>query len=142
MSKYHPLDVRHPDNRPYLSKNYLLDPPSMTHNSRYDAVEPARGRATRLAEMVSAPLGRGQRSNAATSASPEAAQPSAPWGSSQPRPATTATSSRPSRAAGILRTVFFLGIFGFIVLNQTDAFEQITRELRGWFLQMGIPFPF
>ncbi|MEZ5751125.1 MAG: hypothetical protein R3D60_03875 [Paracoccaceae bacterium] len=27
MSKYHPLDVRHPNNRDLLSRNYLLDPP-------------------------------------------------------------------------------------------------------------------
>jgi hypothetical protein len=141
MTKYHPLDVRHPDNRPYLSKNYLLDPPSMTHNTRYNAVEPARGRAARLAEMVSAPLDRGQRTSTATPSSP--AQATAPWGSTPSRAAPVgATSSGPSRAAGILRTVFFLGVFGFIVLNQTDAFEQITAELRGWFASMGIAFPF
>ena len=135
MSKYHPLDVRHPANRPYLSKNYLLDPPSMTHDTRYDAVGPARDTATRRPDVARPPA----RRRAAAPAS--GAQPVAPWGST-PTPAAAQGASGASRAAGILRTVFFLGVFGFIVLNQTDAFEILTEQLRSWALDLGIPFPF
>lgn len=64
MSRYHPLDVRHPDNRDLLRRNFLLDAP---------ASKPRRERAS----IDAAPAGTSVGSAPVSESQPVAS----PWGS-------------------------------------------------------------
>jgi hypothetical protein len=66
MSKYHPLDVRHPANRDLRARNFLLDPPAQD-----------QGTPSKPALRDVAP----PKTNQATSSAPSApAHPVNPWG--------------------------------------------------------------
>lgn len=82
MSRYHPLDVRHPDNRDLRRRNFLLDPPAGS----------GRTRTARRRDSDQHPV-------SAETAAPEhpasgkdtnTRSPFAPWGGRPPEPPTTA----------------------------------------------------
>lgn len=149
MSKYHPLDVRHPSNRHRERNTYLLDPPNA---STYDlrAVTtteqaPSRRRADYRATTDS-PSG-----NAVSSASDTpiaraasrvsaAATASSPWGGStdsSPAPNTTNPIAR-SRSASWIPKVFFFAVFTYVVLRNFDIWDDITLFIRRTAFELGL----
>lgn len=120
MSKYHPLDVRHPSNRRYLHKNYLLYPPAPIE--------------TRYAQGTPARRGRSLQPSAAPLAEPAAAA-TAPWGR-----APVASVER--GLGGLLRTLFVMGVVVAVIAAQSDLFAPLIRQLRLWAFDLGITLPF
>ena len=125
MSQYHPLDVRHPDNRDLLRRNFLLDPPAAT------PAAPERSAASRP----------GVRKVAAA---PAAASP-APWGAARNSPAATAVleSSSPSRTAGKVARFAMVVVFIAIALqSQTHLLDGFVRWLHQTAADLGVTLPF
>ena len=145
MSKYHPLDVRHPDNRARERKSFLLDPPT---DSTY-ALKPLR-------ELAAAPARRsqtseGQDTDAVTQQPAQAtgATPVAPWGSSTDTTGSTSLPARarapqasrqaPSRRGGRwLWTLFYMAIIAFFILRNTELGLQIERFIFGILWDLGV----
>jgi len=129
MSKYHPLDVRHPSNRSLLHRNYLLHPPAP------------------VAERVATerPLAAGSAST--RSRTPFTRSVAGPWGGSAAAAAAVAAvpAAVARRAGGISRKLRLL-IFGLIALvivaRQTDLLEPVLWQLRLWARQLGFELPF
>ena len=65
----------------------------------------------------------------------------APW-SKSPAAASAPVQSRSGRTGAIIRTLFFLGFFAFVIANNTDVLDPLLRQLRIWALQMGFVPPF
>tara|TARA_R110002073_G_scaffold11397_29_gene52236 strand:- start:683 stop:1315 length:633 start_codon:yes stop_codon:yes gene_type:complete len=157
MSKYHPLDVRHPDNRARERKSFLLDPPS---ESTY-ALKPLR-------ELVSAPSRR-SRSTARQDTAPAEPQlgavspggndpaPRAPWGnasgssrdaapaqnvSEPPTPRLTRRQSpmqQPRKRGGRwLWTLIYMSIIAYFLLRNTQLGFQIERFIVGILWDLGL----
>lgn len=124
MSRYHPLDVRHPSNLRYAHPNYLLSGPIHAQSA------PAPTVASR------APAALQSRSEVATQAAARATQP---WGRRSPAVGTATTTER---RGGFLRTGFWLLLFGVIVLWQNGGLAGLLRPLRRLALDLGLPWPF
>ena len=120
MSRYHPLDVRHPANRDLLNRNYLLDPPA--RRPRTASERPATGSAPR-------------------SRTPGARQVSAPW-SSPPSSSSGTTARRGAGLAGFLRTLVIIGVVIAVLAQQTDLLDPLILQVRIWAFDMGLPLPF
>jgi len=115
MSKYHPLDVRHPANRALERRNFLLDPP------RADLTKPPRPRAER-------------RPRAAATTTPPAA-PAAPWGRNRAAASTPASGASPTQAPtrfsfGFSRLIL-IGV-ALYLLNRSGALEGLLDTLSQW----------
>lgn len=125
MSKYHPLDVRHPANRDLLSRNFLLDPPSASAGA-----EKAPARTTAEAALRAA------------SATGETRQPGAPWArsdrSTTPVGAAPATPRRGRFFWNAFIVIVFLVIFG----SQNGMLGGLLDNLRLLAWQNGVTLPF
>lgn len=138
MSKYHPLDVRHPSNRDLTRRDYLLDPIP----ARSAAPQPARAS--------------GARTEKARPATAGVQQPAAPWSSTTGRnraaapPATSpapGTATRRAESAlgglmGFLRSLIIFGIILIVLAQQTDILDPVILQLRLWALDLGFRLPF
>lgn len=126
MSKYHPLDVRHPANRDLLSRNYLLDPPAAS-------AAPASASA-RASASDRSPAAAAQRA---------ARQPAAPWGrrerTSAP-PAATQTTGR--RSGTFWWNALLVSVFVVIFASQNGMLVGVLDALRLLARQNGITLPF
>ncbi|HPD93739.1 MAG: hypothetical protein H6900_08590 [Rhodobacter sp.] len=124
MSKYHPIDIRHPANRKYQHRNYLLDPPPR-------AATPASG-TTRAA---------GARTGSApASFSRKSGQPSGPWGLLQGGGSTMQGSVSQPRKSGLGRIALIVGIFVIyaVLRAQPGLWDQITRQIQQLFYDWGL----
>lgn len=134
MSKYHPLDVRHPSNRDLTRRDYLLDPAPV----RSAAPTPARATAARTEKARPAGI----------------AQPAAPWSDSNTSrraatqtaasnvPATRRVESGLGALMGFLRSLIIIGIVLIVLAQQTDLLDPVIFQLRVWALEMGFRLPF
>lgn len=128
MSKYHPLDVRHPANRDRERNNYLLAPPDA---SSYELRTVAR--ATQAPSRRSADYRTGQRAETDAPAPPPAAIAD-PWGGSGTTTGSTGSPpvSKQRRGFGLGRLIVF-GIIAYFILRNTAAWDEIrffvTRTL-------------
>ena len=134
MSKYHPLDVRHPANQQYQNRNFLLDPPSQTtqvHSRSRARADAARATAAASSGPHPAP-------------SRQTATPVAPWGTpgtSSGAPATR-NERRGSGLGGFMRSLFILVVILVILGTQTHLLDELVLQLRIWAYQLGIPLSF
>ena len=146
MSKYHPIDVRHPSNRAYLKRNFLLDPP------RQDLAEAPRHQI-RTETRAEAP--RSTSGSSAQRTERRAQGTVAPWGDRLPasvvnrragRPTSLATTGGDERSGSwgkILRAVFFIGIALWIFGNSNSAlWRNMIVQIRLWAANNGIALPF
>lgn len=135
MSKYHPLDVRHPRNRAAERRDYLLAPPAP--RDAPPATAPARPSATpAAAPATSGPWG--QRGAARDDI---AARLSRGTRAAARRAGTGARGdTRPRRMpTGLI----FALIFGGVVLaNNPQIVTQALNALRRWAWDLGITLPF
>ncbi|MCB1408414.1 MAG: hypothetical protein H6899_08190 [Rhodobacter sp.] len=111
MSKYHPIDVRHPANRKYQHRNYLLDPPRRDAPSSVTAPRAEKARA----------IGRG--------ATGRQSQPSGPWGLLQGAGGAGRATPGQSGNRGFGRVALIVGLFVIyaVVRSQPQLWDQITR---------------
>ncbi len=126
MSRYHPLDVRHPSNLRYANPNYLLSGPIHAQST------PATTAPSR------APAALHSRSDVATQA---AARPVQPWGGRSTASPPAAARAK-SGSGGFWRTGFWLLIFGGVVLWQNGGLNGALRLVRRLALDFGIVLPF
>lgn len=121
MSKYHPLDVRHPANRNLERRNFLLDPP------RADLTKPPRPRI--------------ERSSPGRTTTPPPATPTTPWGRARAAAGAATAGTRsalPTRAtgqqsSGRWRLVFLLIVVLTMLYNAgaLDAIGDTLTDLLG-----------
>jgi len=144
MSKYHPLDVRHPANRENERRSYLLPaaPPARpVAESRREAARssPARSSPARAAGPDRAsPWDKPARGTAGTNGAPARTPPAR-----EPSPAAPVAAERTgSGFAGFLRSLVFLLIFVALVATQTDLLDPVLTEIRYRALELGIRLPF
>ncbi|MCB1407709.1 MAG: hypothetical protein KDK01_16020 [Rhodobacteraceae bacterium] len=130
MSKYHPLDVRHPANRDRERNNYLLDPPDASSYELRTVERAAQAPSRRSADYRA---GRSPQSDTPPSAPTAIADPwggsSTPAPAAQPRTATPPTSASPvtqtRRRGGWGRLIVF-AIIAFVILRNTALWDQIS----------------
>ncbi|WP_370207544.1 hypothetical protein [Pararhodobacter marinus] len=127
MSKYHPLDVRHPANREYRNRNFLLDAPSQTTQVH------SRSRARADAARATAETDPAPRSTR------RSAKPVAPWGSPVSGAGVPAPRERSgSGLGGFLRSLFILVVILVIVGTQTNLLDDLIFQLRVWAYDLGL----
>ena len=126
MSKYHPLDVRHPSNRSLLHRNYLLYPPA-----------PVEARTA-----TERPLAAG--SSSTRTRTPFNRSVAAPWANTAAAAAAVpaAVVRRASGMSGWLRGLIFGGVILVILAQQTDLLDPVVWQLRVWALELGVTLPF
>ncbi|MFN4101900.1 MAG: hypothetical protein ACK4GT_19220 [Pararhodobacter sp.] len=172
MSKYHPLDVRHPSNRENERRSYLLAPLDLT----LPAATPARPAAESRREAARTSPARTARPDTRTETRTDArtGTGTGPWGKaaqpsaesaplqsqtfqsapsqsqtfrSQPNrnmpPAMPAAPERTgSGFGGFLRSLFFLAVILALLATQTNLLDPLLTEIRFRALEMGIRLPF
>ncbi len=127
MSKYHPLDVRHPNNRDLERRNFLLDPP----RNAASVQTPERDAASRPGVRKTAPQ------NATASATP--------WGfARRTPPAEAAGVTRPAenRAGRAIRLVFFLIVVAIALQSQTHLLDGLIIWAQQTAYDLGLWSPF
>ncbi|GAB4261459.1 MAG: hypothetical protein Kow0013_06000 [Pararhodobacter sp.] len=109
MSKYHPLDVRHPANRARERKTYLLDAPAPIERSQ------ARVKNRRTVTQPAQPVAQERQTlSQAARAVAQGGRFATPWGQKQDRASPSPAPSRTWR-----RSRFSLGklvFFGIVIL--------------------------
>lgn len=131
MSKYHPLDVRHPANRDLERRNYLLEPIAQPAPAA-PAEKPARA-----ARRTSPPPAQAPAQVAAS-----------PWGRPKPsrRGAQPAVTPAPEQAGsgfgGFLRSLFIVAVIVTLLATQTNLLDPLLTEIRFRALDLGIRLPF
>lgn len=124
MSKYHPLDVRHPSNRDLLRRHYLLDPPAPHGPGAGGQSVPAR-------TVAQSALSENRRR-----------QPAAPWGRREASPTTVAAPATTRRVGGFWWNAFIIGVFVVIFASQNGMLAGLLDTLRAMARQNGIALPF
>jgi hypothetical protein len=130
MSKYHPLDVRHPNNRARESKTYLLDPPSPVTQTR--SRMPRRSTSATPEPTATATTGTLSRAARAVAQSGRFATP---WGQSQPgssRPASASSQTPARRSRFNLGRIIFFGVV-LLVIARNGGFEALGDMLSDLF---------
>lgn len=136
MSKYHPIDVRHPSNRPYLHRNYLLDAPTRgPASSSGNSARPAPAATTRTAAAASAVT----RALGTRRSGMDPREVAAPW--STPNAATT-TQRAQRGGLGFFRSLVIFAVIVFVVSRNSDILDPVLGQLRLWALRMGFELPF
>jgi len=138
MSKYHPLDVRHPSNRNRERNSYLLAP---ADDSTYEL------RSLQTTEQ--APSRRGddfRKTDAASSdasteptdrpAEPEA-KPGNPWGGAAQVVATQGPLSAPKNRKWFPRFIL-LGIITYVIVQSFDLWDEVTQFITRAIYELGL----
>ena len=135
MSRYHPLDVRHPANRAAEQRSYLLAP--LPRANTHPAPPPAAASAPAPASLSPAALAAARAAGQSPARNPAR-------GGARPRP--QAPSATPARREGglgaFLRSLMILAVILTIVGMQTDLLDPALRQIRLWALDLGIVLPF
>lgn len=127
MSKYHPLDVRHPSNRDRERNNYLLAPPDANSYALRGAAVRTQAPSRRSADYRSATGAAVGAPVTATTVSVPPAQAAAPWGSTDRNsPASGPTPSTRSRSPSWVPRLVFFAIFAFVILRSFGVWDQIV----------------
>jgi len=140
MSKYHPLDVRHPANRDRERNSYLLAPPDDSTYALRAVEKNAQAPSRRSADYRQSQPITETVVEAQTTAS--RAPASAPWGDASttatpPAPAASpALPQRPKRS-WLPRLVVF-GVIAYVVLRNFDVLDDLIRFLTRTASDLGI----
>lgn len=128
MSKYHPLDVRHPANRDRERNSYLLAPPDDSTYALRTVEKSAQAPSRRSADyrsksqttVVETPV------TVAPSRPSERPATSAPWGgNSTASTQNTALIDTPRRS--VLPKLIVFGVVAYVILNNFNLMDEIVR---------------
>ncbi|MCA2010088.1 hypothetical protein LCM17_01190 [Cereibacter sphaeroides] len=135
MSRYHPIDVRHPSNRAYRKRNFLLDPPARDLETALTPVTQLDGAGTKP-----------RPARTVTARSVSSGTTSAPWGKSQPSTPAAVAEANLNKGRGLaklLRWIFFIGLFLTLFGRELqDPLYDLWRTIRAALWNAGIPIPF
>lgn len=133
MSKYHPLDVRHPDNRDRERNSYLLAPPDDSTYALPGVQAPVQVASRRSADY--------RRNGSATTTTPPPAPQSTgsadPWGGSGTRAAPAPAATAPRRRSSLPKLLIF-AVIAFVILRNTGLWEQLSRFVSRTAFELGL----